>query len=145
MTLLSRISSDMWDFVQDSTLGTDVGSAIVVEWPEYESVAAGERDAIPSMMQRDVLAQVQVGRLPFSCAHTQMPRCSLMKKTDQCGLTFLSFIAFRQQQRPSYNRSLLSLTAGKEARILRSVRQGEPLVQLQDLGILSICERQERN
>ena len=73
----------MWDFVQDSTLGMDVGSAIcdmiVVEWPEYESVAAGEIDAIPSMMQRDVLAQVQVGRLHYTITQTQMPRCSLIK------------------------------------------------------------------
>jgi hypothetical protein len=74
----------MLDVVQDSTLGMDVGSAIcdmiVVEWPEYESVATGERDAIPSMMQRDVLAQVQVGRLHYTFTQTQMPRCSLIKK-----------------------------------------------------------------
>ena len=79
----------MLDVVQDSTLGMDVGSAIcdmiVVEWPEYESVAAGEIDAIPSMMQRDVLAQVQVDGLPFSFADTEMPRCSLTKTPIRVG------------------------------------------------------------
>jgi len=42
----------------------DVGSAIydmiAIQWPEYESVVAGnDKGAVPSMMQRDVLAQVQ--------------------------------------------------------------------------------------
>ena len=48
-----------------SLLGMDLGTAmydmIAMQWPEYESVVAGDkRGAVPSMIQRDVLAQVQV-------------------------------------------------------------------------------------